>query len=492
MFSAPIISSSWSHDRNLHMLGVPATFINSSLSLDETNDRIEAVKNGEYKLLYIAPERFYNQDFLASLSSIKVSLFAVDEAHCISQWGHDFRPSYLRLKEAVAMVGSPPVMALTATATPEVREDIINQLDLNNPDLVVTGFARPNLQFGVVHASEARKPQTVLDAILSAQDETGIIYVGTRKRVDALLEFLLAQDIEAVSYHAGMDPGDRKWVQEQFLTGKAKVIVATNAFGLGIDKENVRFVIHYDMPGTVEAYYQESGRAGRDAKPSFCLLLYNSRDRALHEFFIKGDNPSPRTIREIYRLLTRTESDSVLITYSEIAESLSEQTPEMAVGTALKILERENYISRAREKSGAAYLKIVNDLATILDILGERAKLQRSILTKLHDRFGDELMEGWQFKPDEIADILEVKRDSLMRLIRKLKEKGLVEYHPPFRGTEIRILKRVEPGALEFNKQAMKEKLREAYKKLDKIEDYVEVSGVVLLKRDDSVKRFIS
>ncbi|MFH1281450.1 MAG: RecQ family ATP-dependent DNA helicase, partial [Candidatus Omnitrophota bacterium] len=470
---SPLIALMKDQVDNLKRVGIPATYVNSSISQSETLARLEAVQRGSFKLLYIAPERFYNQEFLKVLTDIKVSLFAVDEAHCISQWGHDFRPSYVRLRDAIELVGSPPVLALTATATPEVRQDIIKQLDLKNPDLVITGFARPNLQFGVVRANEGSKPRIVLEAIQGALDKSGIIYVGTRARADALLQYLLENDIEAVGYHAGMEAEDRKWVQNNFITGQAKIIVATNAFGLGIDKEDVRFVIHYDMPGTVEAYYQEVGRAGRDSQPSFCLLLYNSRDRALHEFFIKGDNPPAYTVREIYEILTSHESDTVLITYSELSEMLSGSMPDMAIGTGLKILEKEGYIARAREKNGNAYLKLNKDYAAVFKSLGVKAKKQRELFSGIYERYGNEINRGWQFIPNEIAEILEVKKESLMRLVRQLKENGLAEYHPPFKGTEIRILKRVNSREIKFDEAAMKAKLKAAYRKLDQIEDYV-------------------
>ena len=377
---SPLIALMKDQVDNLERLGIPATFVNSSVSLSETAKRLESVKREEYKLLYIAPERFYNMEFIRALEDIKVSLFAIDEAHCISQWGHDFRPSYLKLKDALEHVGSPPVIALTATATPEVRMDIISQLGLKNPEVIVTGFGRPNLQFGVISAKEQQKPRFVIDAINSVDDGAGIIYVGTRARADSLLQILLEENIEAVSYHAGMDAEDRKWVQENFLKGKAKVIIATNAFGLGIDKADIRFVIHYDMPGTVEAYYQEAGRAGRDGKSSFCLLLHNSRDRALHEFFIKGDNPPPGMIREIYHILTNYDSDTVLITYAEISEMLSDNAPDMAIGTSLKLLEKEGYISRAREKSGSAYVKLTKTLEKALETISPRSKNKKRYL----------------------------------------------------------------------------------------------------------------
>ena len=348
-----------------------------------------------------------------------------------------------------------------------------SQLGLVNFESVITGFARPNLQFGVIQANGARKPQLVIDAINSVRDEAGIIYVGTRAKADELTQILLEHDIEAVVYHAGMELNDRKWVQENFMNGQAKVIVATNAFGLGIDKHNIRFVIHYDMPGTIEAYYQEAGRAGRDGKQSFCLLLYSPKDRYLREFFIKGDNPPLNIILEIYEILTSNSSDTVLLTYTELAEMLSEQVPDMAIGTSLKILEREGYISRPNEKSGSAYLKLTVLKDEILKSLSVRAKKQIFILNKLYERFASELNNGWNFNPEEVAEIIGAKKETMLRLIRNLSDLGLAEYKPPFKGTEIRILKRVEPDQININFNELKEKLKKAYKKLDMMENYI-------------------
>ena len=474
---SPLISLMKDQVDSLTKIGVPATFINSSISPAEVDARLAQIKAGDFKIVYIAPERFYNQSFVASLCNIKVALCAIDEAHCISQWGHDFRPSYLRLHQVINSVGNPPVVALTATATPEVRGDIIKQLNLISPTMVITGFARPNLQFGVAALNDRAKMEMIVDFIKSAPAQTGIVYVGTRSKADELVDILTSYDVKAVTYHAGMDSASREWVQNSFMSGEAQVVVATNAFGLGINKKDIRFVIHHDMPGTIEAYYQEAGRAGRDGKPSFCLLLYSPKDRYLREFFIKGDNPGSHIILEIYDFLRRRASDdpgeSILITYSELGQKLSESVPEMAIGTSLKILEREGYISRPNEKTANAWLQAKAGPDKMLEALGKRAKTQIEILTKLIERFSSELQKGWEISLEEIASILKIKRETLLRMIKKLDEQGLLEYRPPFKGTEIKVLKSVDSADLNLDFSALKAKEQRAYEKLDEMESYV-------------------
>lgn len=470
---SPLIALMKDQVDSLIRVGIPATFINSSLTPEEVKQRIGGVKSGEFKLLYIAPERFYSQEFVKMLAEIKVSLFAIDEAHCISQWGHDFRPSYLRLKYAIEAVGRPPIAALTATATPEVKEDIIKQLDLKYPKRVVTGFARPNLQFAAVRAADAQKIEFIINTVEANPEYSGIIYTGTRGKADQVAMSLSDRGIEAIAYHAGMDPESRRWAQESFLKGKTKVIVATNAFGLGIDKPNIRYVIHHDLPGTIEAYYQEAGRAGRDGKPAFCVLFHSSRDRHLQEFFIKGDNPPPETILEVYDALKSHESDLVITTYAEIAESLSDEVPDMAIGTALKILEREGYVQRTNEKISNAYLRLNDSLPNIISRVSAKAKRQLEILAKLTDRYLKELETGWEFNLEELAGIIEENREALVRTLNALKKSSLIEYNPPKRGTEIKILQRLPSEELNLDFEALRVKADRAYKKLDEMEEYV-------------------
>ena len=452
--------------------GIPASFINSSIAREQVTARLEEAKSGAVKLLYVAPERFNSTEFCEMIKTIKVSLLAIDEAHCISEWGHDFRPSYLRLKQAAQLIGRPPVIALTATATPEVREDILRQLDMNDPVRIITGFARPNLQFGVVKAKVSEKIGRIKSAIRSVSG-SGIVYAGTRAKADEIAKELSAEGETAIVYHAGMHPEERRIAQQSFMESRVRVIVATNAFGLGIDKPDIRFVIHTEMPGTIEAYYQEAGRAGRDGLPSLCLLLYHPRDRHLQEFFIKGDNPPLELIRNLYELLISGEADTALVTYNELKEMLGADVPEMAIGTSLRILEQAGAVKKYSERSGSGTFQLLKNTENIKSGFSSRSEKKRSLLDGLHGLYGSDLYQGVVFKAEEIALNLGVGKDAVMRLIHALKDSGDAEYKPPFRGTEVRILQRIDPEDLPLDEAILKEKARRAYGKLDRMEEYV-------------------
>ncbi|KQL37483.1 DNA helicase RecQ [Psychrobacillus sp. FJAT-21963] len=298
---SPLISLMKDQVDTLIQAGIPATFINSTLTAEEVRETIAEVQNGQYRLLYIAPERLESQSFLNQLKRVKVPLIAVDEAHCISQWGHDFRPSYRsihRLKEV--FTEQPSVLALTATATPDVRADICRILQIKEENTVITGFARSNLSFSVVLGQDKNK--FLKDFIKKNNKEVGIIYAATRKTVDLLYELLTKSGVQAAKYHAGLPEAFRNKEQERFLTDEAQVMVATNAFGMGIDKSNVRYVIHYQLPKNMESYYQEAGRAGRDGLPSECLVLYASQDVQTQRFLIDQALDRERIPQELEKL----------------------------------------------------------------------------------------------------------------------------------------------------------------------------------------------
>ena len=292
----------------LRAAGVAAAAINSTVSKDEQAATLDGVARGDIRLLYVAPERFGAYGFTEGLRQrASVSVLAIDEAHCVSQWGHDFRPSYRDLARVRERLGNPPMVALTATADPLVRDDIISQLGLRSPAVHVAGFDRPNLHLAVVRAGSLKqKAELIAEQLRGLGDQSAIIYCGTRKRVENLSESLHRAGIRNARYHAGMDADDRRRIQEAFQRDSLRVIVATNAFGLGIDKPDVRLVLHHDLPESLEAYYQEAGRAGRDGLPATCVLFYSARDRSLREFFIDLSHPDPDTVVDVYRALERT------------------------------------------------------------------------------------------------------------------------------------------------------------------------------------------
>lgn len=281
----------------LQAAGVPATFLNSGLAPGESRPRLRGLHNGEFRLLYVAPERLMMDGFLDDVRKWKVGLFAIDEAHCISEWGHDFRPEYRQLSTLRTQFPDVPVMALTATATERVRGDILKQLHLREPSCYVASFNRPNLTYRV--AAKAGAYPQLLAFIREKRSESGIVYCQARKTAEALSERLSTDGISAAPYHAGLSPNDRSHNQERFLRDEFRVVCATIAFGMGINKPNVRFVVHYDLPKNVEGYYQETGRAGRDGLPSECLLLFSPGDRVKYGRFI--DEKSDAKEREIAR-----------------------------------------------------------------------------------------------------------------------------------------------------------------------------------------------
>ena len=372
--------------------GIAATVINSTQSWDEQKERLQGIREGRWKLVYVAPERFRAESFLQALFGIEIALFAVDEAHCLSQWGHDFRPDYLRLGRALEKIGRPQCIALTATATPIVRKDIIDVLQLRDYFEQVSGFARPNLSLNITATENAQQKEDRLRAVISAH-RTGIVYCATRKKVEAVSETISSWGLKCVAYHGGMSDEERERAQNVFISKKADVAVATNAFGMGIDRSDVRFVVHYEIPGSVEAYYQEAGRAGRDGESAYCELLYNYADTRTQEFFIDGANPSVAIIRDVYQFLQNSADGDFEVrkTLEEIAEG-SEVKNSMAVGSALATLARAGYLERfdipGKRMRGTRLLKpqvLTRDLAIDEKAIEEKDQRDREKLKSMID-----------------------------------------------------------------------------------------------------------
>lgn len=284
---SPLISLMKDQVGSLVQSGVPAAYINSSLSYPQFLRVLSNVEHGKYKIIYVAPERLLTDGFLDTCKKIKISMVAVDEAHCVSQWGQDFRPSYLKIVSFIKCLENRPIVgAFTATATNDVKEDIKKILRLENPFEITTGFDRPNLFFGVIKSSS--KDEKLIDLIRERGDRSGIVYCATRKNVESVCELLCDNGFSATRYHAGLDEYERRKNQEDFVFDRKNIMVATNAFGMGIDKSNVTYVIHYNMPKNIESYYQEAGRAGRDGGEADCILLYSPKDVRLNRFMIEN------------------------------------------------------------------------------------------------------------------------------------------------------------------------------------------------------------
>ena len=432
---SPLISLMKDHVDGLHSRGLPVTFLNSTLHPREMEERMNEIEQGSHKLVYVAPERLRDSRFLGLLDRVHLSMMAVDEAHCVSQWGHDFRPDYLQLGRITQRFPDARIMALTATATGKVREDIVTHLHLGGqgravPRVFVHGFSRPNLQISVqrcaTHEEKFRRVRNALE-----EWGTGIIYCSTRKQVERVVTKLNNIGREIPGYHGGLPDAEREQIQNRFMSGKAPVVVATNAFGMGVDRADVRFVLHWDIPGSLEAYYQEIGRAGRDGAPAGCELLYNYADVRTQEFFLEGGNPSRETILELLSLYRRKCSKRPLALPAEQWKDLLDTTSNpMAVRTASWILERAGCIQREDDTGSRSTAVLAHDafdatrLAKEIDRAEQKAQRDRTKLDamlsyanrrvcrhqQLLEYFGD---PNPQESPCTACDLCDPKRPSV-------------------------------------------------------------------------------
>jgi ATP-dependent DNA helicase RecQ len=372
----------------LRALGIPAVALTSAADADEQREILDGIRAGIYTLIYVAPERFRSPRFVDALRATagQLGLIAIDEAHCISEWGHDFRPDYRRLGEAVRLLGVPRIAAFSATATPEVQRDIAHQLDLASPAMHVRGFDRPNLHYAVERIGGGeQKSDALVERIRTRDGGVALVYATTRKNAEKYAAALKQAGMRARVYHAGLDGDVRERAQDVFMAGKLDAIVATNAFGMGVDKSDIRLVVHADIPRSPEAYYQEAGRGGRDGKPTRCILLFNHSDIKLQEFLIDASYPSAEVLRGTWRLLRDRPELGRLTPYDDELENrlrtqLGGDINGAMMGAALRILERHGMLRRDDERLMA--MRPEPGVFAPLDVesLARRAEVERSKL----------------------------------------------------------------------------------------------------------------
>ena len=380
---SPLISLMKDQVDKLALAGVSAIEVNSTLSGREEKAALESIRKGEDEMIFTTPERLSDPAFLEALGHNTIDLFVIDEAHCISQWGHDFRPAFLEISNALEALGSPPVLALTATATGAVMADIGRQLK-RTLQVINTGIFRPNLHYRVVNATNDDEKLDYTAKLAKAIPGSGIVYTATVKNADIVYEMLKEAGVEVARYHGRMSGKDREAAQDDFMAGRCRVMVATNAFGLGIDKSDIRFVLHYQVPGTLEAYYQESGRAGRDAEAAQCILIYDTRDKRVQQFFLGGRYPTQEDVLYAYDGLAKSDALNEPVGFAAL-EAAAPNVAGNKLKVALKLLKDAGFVKQDRNFR----YRLLNgqvqraDLRSLADEYGRKSEADREKLERM-------------------------------------------------------------------------------------------------------------
>ncbi|MBM74039.1 MAG: hypothetical protein CMK59_01455 [Proteobacteria bacterium] len=486
----------------LQSKGIRATTINSTISSSQRRERMRGLLQGEYELLYVSPERF-TPHFVELIQKMDIRLFAIDEAHCISQWGHDFRPDYLRLGKVREALSSVPTIALTATATPDVQKDILKTLGIPQTHRFITGFDRDNLVLDVISTQKNVDKISALVSVLNPSPGTSLVYCATRKSVEEVTVLLRSNGVPAAMYHAGLSIEDRVSVQEGFMEGHYPIVVATNAFGMGVDKDDVRCIVHWEFPGTVEAYYQEIGRAGRDGKSSRVVLLYRDVDRKTQEFFINSSYPSKESVELVWedlncRLMSNYGTDqharnsinrdstsqdrTLYVRLEELAKSLNGNGNERTAGSCLYVLQRAGYIRRIPAADRQGRIVLLQKTKTVI----QHQKMARAAIRDQDDFDEREEYQGFSSSVDAtgasflrseqlprgirgdlfrlivdaaqqidsselfvkmsiLTDQLSISREQLVASLRGLEDRGFVQWFPPERVGGVELLRPFEP-----------------------------------------------
>ena len=433
---SPLIALMQDQVAQLDARGVQAAFINSTLSAREIDQRWTDAEFGRYRLLYVAPERLQSDIFLARAKRLNVTLLAIDEAHCVSEWGHHFRPSYLQIAQARAVLSDPPTMAVTATATPEVRRDIVEHLALRDPEIIVKGFDRPNLVWSIFRAENKR--EKVMD-VLRGVPGSGLLYAATRRAVEDWAGWLTEQGETVMAYHGGLATDVREQAQEAWIEGRVRLVVATNAFGMGIDKPDVRFVVHLDVPASLEAYYQEAGRAGRDGEKAFAVLLFTPRDEATQRALIEESHPDAKSVAQVYD----AASNLAQIPHGALPEApvtldvdalvqLTGFAPSR-IRTVVELLVRQETwqaLPSLRHHGLIRFTQPADAVRRYAEGL-ENQSLAHFVLALLRTVHADAFSGWWEIDLRLLERRTKVPRPRLLRGLDFLAEHGLIRWHPP-------------------------------------------------------------
>ena len=469
--ASPLIALMSDQVESLVKRGIPASFINSTVTFGEQREILDNVAAGRIKLLYVAPERFRAESFRNFLRVNPPDILVVDEAHCISQWGHDFRPAYRKIGLVADQFNIRQVCAFTATATAAVQDDIRNQLHRPDMQLITAGFKRENLAFQVHRCHSDSDKYRAIAKILAGEPMPTIIYAATRNAVDDLVK-----EFGIDGYHAGMSDEERALVQNKFMTTPAPVLAATNAFGMGIDRKDVRKVIHFQIPGSLEALYQEAGRAGRDGKLSECILLFSYADRYVQQFLVEMSNPAPELIRQVYRklhqLATASGSAELELYHRELAAQIPEIKSESQVSAALSVLEKYDLIRRLNRKSSVE-MRFLDDPEKLRIIHQGEETLRSRFINRLCRRYGKELLHNELYELDTLAAVAQLSLEQLRRVLVFLRDQGVLAFERSFSGRAIEILD-MSKGEAELDDAELSEKRDRELSRLDEVISYAE------------------